>query len=96
MDKTKKSFKKPMRIEAYKIDTLDGVCPGIAKTTEGEVFISNGRTPENPICIQALNSILPMSHAMSLTDKMEWEKNDYFEITCPHGAVTFRISRVLE
>lgn len=69
MEKSKKSFKKPIRIEAYNIDTIDGVCPGIAKTTKGEVYISSGRTPENPICIQALNSILPMAHAMSLTNK---------------------------
>jgi hypothetical protein len=39
-----------------------------------------------------------MALAMKLTDRMDWEKeeNQHFDTTCPHGAVTFRISRVRE
>jgi len=85
--------KKMIKIIAHKVKTEGGICPGIAKTKEGEVGFFKGRTPDQPVCVQALNSILPMAHAMSLTDKMEWEKKDFFEITCPHGAVVFRISR---
>jgi len=25
---------------------------------------------------------------------MDWEKNDYFDIVCPHGVVTHRLSRI--
>jgi hypothetical protein len=39
-----------------------------------------------------------MAHAMKLTDRMDWEKekNQHFDTTCPHGHVTFRISRLRE
>ncbi len=86
-------MKKNMKIEAYKVHTEDKVCKGIAKTKEKEIYHYCGRTPEKPMCIMALNACLPMSHALSLTDQMKWEKKDYFEVTCPHGAVTFRITR---
>jgi hypothetical protein len=54
-----------------------------------------GRTPEpKGICCQAFTAIGPMKLAMMLTDKMDWEKNEYFDITCPHGVVTYRLSRI--
>ncbi len=91
---TKNKFmKKNIRIEAISVNTEDGICPGIAKTKQGEVCLLDARTPKDPTCVQALHGILPMAHAMSLTDKMGWEKEDHFDITCPHGAVVFRISR---
>ena len=37
-----------------------------------------------------------MSLAMRLTEKMEWEKEETFDVTCPHGYVTYRLSRVRE
>jgi hypothetical protein len=37
-----------------------------------------------------------MALAMRLTDKMSWEKEDHFDVTCPHGFVTYRISRETE
>jgi hypothetical protein len=37
-----------------------------------------------------------MKLAMSLTEKMEWEMKEYFDIVCPHGVVTYRLSRVKE
>lgn len=88
--------KKTIRIEAVDVKTEDGICPGIAQTKQGEICLMGGRTPENPVCVQALHGILPMGHAMSLTDKMGWEKKDYFDVTCPHGKVVFRISREVE
>jgi hypothetical protein len=47
------------------------------------------------ICGRAFSAIQPMAFAMMLTDKMDWEeeKNSHFEVVCPHGFVTFRISR---
>jgi uncharacterized repeat protein (TIGR04076 family) len=67
----------------------------MAKTEKGEVFIIDGRTPSSRgICCQSFSSIAPMKLAMMYTDKMSWEKNDYFDIVCPHGYVTYRLSRV--
>jgi len=86
-------MKKKMRIVAHNVATDDKVCKGIAKTKEGEEYEYRGRTPEQPMCLMALNACMPMAHAMSLTDKMFFEKNDYFEVTCPHGCVTYRVYR---
>lgn len=86
-------MKKKMRIVAHQVMTESKVCKGIAKTKQGEIYEYRGRTPENPMCIMALNACLPMAHAMSLTDKMAFEDKDYFEVTCPHGCVVYRIYR---
>ncbi len=86
-------MKKKMRIVAHHVNTEDKVCKGIAKTKEGEEYVYHGRTPEEPMCLMALNACMPMAHAMSLTDKMFFEQKDYFEVTCPHGCVTYRIYR---
>ncbi len=84
-----------IKCEAIKVNSDTGICPGMAKTKQGEVFIIGGRTPASPgICYQAFSAIAPMKLAMMYTDKMEWEKNEYFDITCPHGHVTYRLSRV--
>ena len=84
-----------IRCEAININTDSGICPGIAKTKKGEVFIIGPRTPEpNGICSQAFSAISPMKLAMSLTEKMDWETKEYFDIVCPHGFVTYRISRL--
>jgi hypothetical protein len=53
------------------------------------------RTPASRgICCQAFAALSPMKLAMMYTDRMEWEKRDYFDITCSHGVVTFRLSRM--
>lgn len=71
------------------------MCPGLARTEEGEVFIIGARTPDSRgICCQALNAIHPMKLAFSLTEKMDWETKGYFVVTCPHGVVTYRLSRM--
>ena len=81
--------------EAIKVHTDSGICPGVAKTAEGEVYTIGARTPETKgICLQALNAISPMKLVMSLTDNNDWETGEYQEVTCPHGMVTFRISRI--
>ena len=83
-----------IKCEAAAVNTESGICPGIAKTTKGEVCVLGARTPEAPgICVQAMNAISPMKLAMSLTEKMDWETGDHFDVVCPHGFVTFRLSR---
>ncbi len=86
-----------IRCEAIKVNADTGICPGIAKTERGEVFIIGARTPASKgICCQAFSAMAPMKLVMMYTDKMEWEKNEYFDIVCPHGFVTYRLSRIKE
>lgn len=83
-----------IKCEAIAVSTESGTCPGIAKTEQGEVFIIGSRTPDSKgICCQAFSAISPMKLTMSLTKKMDWETKEYFDIVCPHGFVTFRLSR---
>ena len=83
-----------IKCEAFEVNTESGICPGVAKTEKGEVFILGARTPDSKgICCQALSSISPMKLAMSLTEKMDWETKEYFGVVCPHGFVTYRLSR---
>ena len=84
-----------VKCEAITVNTESGICPGVAKTEQGEVFILGARTPDSKgICCQALSAIGPMKLTMSLTEKMDWETKDYFDIVCPHGVVTYRLSRI--
>jgi uncharacterized repeat protein (TIGR04076 family) len=88
-----------IKCEAIEVKTESGICPGLAQTRQGEACTLGARTPEpRGICVQALNAIHPMALAMKLTDRMDWEKeeNQHVDTTCPHGFVTFRISRVRE
>lgn len=86
-----------IKVEAVEVRTDSGICPGIAKIQQGETFTLGARTPEGTgICANAFGAVYPMAFAMRLTDKMEWETKEYFDITCPHGSVTYRISRVRE
>jgi len=86
-----------IKCEAVEVRTDSGICPGMAKIRQGETFILGARTPAGTgICSNAFGAIYPMALAMRLTEKMDWEKKDYFDITCPHGGVTFRISRIRE
>lgn len=88
-----KNFK--MKCEVIDVRTDSNTCPGEAQTVIGEKYVLGARTPEtNSICTNALTAIHPMNFAMRLTNKMYWEKKDHFDIVCPHGAVTFRISRI--
>jgi uncharacterized repeat protein (TIGR04076 family) len=84
-----------IKCEAVAVDTDSGICPGIAKTEQGEVYTLGPRTPDSKgICCQALTAIAPMKLALSLTEKMDWEGNTSIDVVCPHGFVTFRLSRI--
>jgi uncharacterized repeat protein (TIGR04076 family) len=83
-----------IRCEVVAVNTESGVCPGVAQTKQGEISIIGARTPGSPgICAQAMSAISPMKLAMSLTEKMSWENSEYFDVVCPHGFVTFRLTR---
>jgi uncharacterized repeat protein (TIGR04076 family) len=83
-----------VRCEVTVVRTESGVCPGIAKTERGEVYVMDGRTPgERGICGQAFAAMNSFRTALMVTDKLDGEKDGGLEITCPHGAVTFRLSR---
>ena len=82
-----------IRCEAVAVRTESGTCPGIAKTQRGEVHAIGARTPGAGMCCQAFAALNSMRHVMMLTQKLEWETQPHFDVTCPHGAVTFRLSR---
>jgi uncharacterized repeat protein (TIGR04076 family) len=87
----------PIRIEAVEVRTESGICPGMAKTRQGETHVLTGRTPEGSgVCANSLNALYPIAMSMRLTEKMDWEKKETFDLTCPHGRVTWRISRIRE
>lgn len=84
-----------VKCEVVKVNTESGVCPGMAETRLGEIFTIGPRTPAaRGICSQAFSAIAPMRLVMTYTNKMYWEKNEYFDVTCPHGVVTYRLSRI--
>jgi len=84
-----------IKCEAVKIGTESGMCPGSAKCQKGETYILTARTPEpTGMCGRAFAAIHPMAFAMRWSEKMDWEKVDYVDVTCPDGFVTYRLSRV--
>ena len=86
-----------VKCEVVDVKTDDDVCPGMAKTRLGETYILGARTPaDNGICCSVFSAIAPMKQVYMYTQKMDWEKKDHFDITCPHGSVVFRISRMSE
>ena len=83
-----------IKVEAVEVRTDSGICPGMAKIQQGETFTVGARTPEGVgVCANAFGAIYPMALAMRLTDRMEWETKDCFEVMCPHGGVLYRITR---
>jgi hypothetical protein len=88
-----------IKCEAVKVNTESGICSGHAETEQGEMFIIGARTPalnSKGICSQAFSALSSMRLVMSFTDKLSWETKEYFDITCPHGVVTYRLSRIKE
>ena len=86
----------PHQIQCVALDvrTETKTCPGLAKTEQGESFILDARTPgPKGICCQALTAMNSMRMALSVTDQEDLDNHEYFDVTCPHGAVTFRLSR---
>ena len=77
-----------------KVNTESGVCIGLAKTKQKEQYIIDGRTPESPgMCSNAFCALSNAAFIMMSTEKMAGEIDGYIERVCPHGIVTFRLSR---
>jgi len=51
-------------------------------------------TGTHGMCGRAFAAIHPMAFAMRWSEKMDWEKLDYVDVSCPDGFVTYRLSRV--
>jgi len=84
-----------IKCEVVDVKTDTAVCPGVAKTRKGEVYELDGRTPagQEGMCIQALGALNANRLVMAVTPT-EAEAKDSLDITCPHGFVTLRISRI--
>lgn len=86
-----------IKCKAIEVRTESGICVGLAKTKEGEECIIDGRTPEaKGMCSNAFCSLANAAFIMMATEEMPGEKNGYLDRVCPHGVVTFRISRSTE
>ena len=85
-----------LRCEVLQVRTETGVCPGVAKTKNAERYTLNGRTPAPVgICIQALAAMNANRLVMAVTPE-ESDAKSSLDIVCPHGFVTFRLSRLQE
>ncbi len=88
-----------MKVNSIKCEVIDvrtdsGICVGIAKTRKGEECIIDGRTPESyGICSNAFCALSNSAFIMMATDKTPGEIDGYVDRVCPHGVVTFRLSR---
>lgn len=83
-----------IQCQALTVRTETGICPGLAKTEQGETFTLDARTPgPRGICCQALTAMNSLRMAMSVTNQEALEGTGYFDVTCPHGAVVYRLSR---
>jgi uncharacterized repeat protein (TIGR04076 family) len=79
---------------ATNVKTDTGVCIGLAKIKQGEQFIIDGRTPESPgMCSNAFCALSNAAFVMMSTDSMPGETEGFIDRVCPHGFVTFRLSR---
>ena len=86
-----------IKCEIVKIATNSGICSGPAKCQMGETYILTARTPEpTGMCGRSFATIHPMAYAMRWSEKMDFEKNDFVDIICPDGSVTYRLSRIKE
>ncbi|MBN2536363.1 MAG: hypothetical protein JXB88_26000 [Spirochaetales bacterium] len=76
------------------VKTSSGICVGLAQTQKGEEYIIDGRTPESPgMCSNAFCALSNAAFIMMATEKMAGEKDGSIDRVCPHGVVTFRLSR---
>jgi uncharacterized repeat protein (TIGR04076 family) len=83
-----------IRCEAIQVRTESGACSGLARTEAGERYIIDGRTPESPgMCSNAFCALSNAAFIMMVTEKMPGEKDGFVDRVCPHGVVTFRLSR---
>ena len=83
-----------IKCEAIDVRTDSEICVGMAKTAKGELYIIDGRTPESPgMCSNAFCALSNAAFIMMATEMMPGEKVGSIERVCPHGVVTFRLSR---
>lgn len=83
-----------IQCEAVEVRTPTGVCVGMAKTRKGETTVIDARTPESQgMCSNAFCAISNNAFIMMTTDSMPGEKEGSIERVCPHGVVTFRLTR---
>ena len=76
------------------VNTESGVCIGMAQTKQGEQYIIDGRTPESPgMCSNAFCALSNAAFVMMSNEKMPGEIDGSIERVCPHGIVTYRLSR---
>lgn len=87
-----------IRCEAIKVSTKTLCCPGSAKCRQGEVYTMGARTPEqNGMCCRAFHAVHPVALAMRFSERLPFEKKDgYYDVVCPDGFVTYRLSRLNE
>ena len=86
-----------IKCQAIDVRTDTGVCPGLARTEKGEEYIIDGRTPESKgMCSNAFCALASQFFTMMVTNELPGEKDGAFDRVCPHGAVTFRVSRSRE
>jgi uncharacterized repeat protein (TIGR04076 family) len=79
---------------AADVRTESGVCVGIAKIKQGEEFIIDGRTPPTPgMCSNAFCALSNSAFIMMATDSSPGEKDGSIDRVCPHGVVTFSLTR---
>jgi uncharacterized repeat protein (TIGR04076 family) len=78
------------------IKTSTGVCPGSAKCRKDEEYIITARTPDVVMCGRAFAAIHPMAFGMRWSDKLQFERNNYVDVACPDGFVTYRLTRIIE
>lgn len=70
------------------------VCPGLAETEEGEVYSLDARTPgPKGLRCQILTAMNPLRLVLPVTEAGDPDNLDLFDVTCPHGLVTYRPSR---
>ena len=84
-----------IKFEAIEVRSDSGVCEGLAETAKGETFIMDGRTPNgNGMCSNAFCALSNAAFIMMAAENKLTGDKGYIERVCPHGAVTFRISRI--
>ena len=83
-----------IQCEALNVRTDTKTCLGLAKTVQGEMYLLDARTPgPKGICCQAFAAMNSMRMALAVTGQNDLDNLEYLDVTCPHGAVTFRLSR---
>ena len=84
-----------IKCEIVKVATATEVCPGSARCGIGEEYILTARTPEQRgMCQRAFHALHPVAFAMRWSEHLEYENKEFFDVVCPDGVVTFRLSRI--